>query len=137
MAGRGDEMELSEVTEHLSVLSTGYFTVIKGNENEIISLLGETPLSAPPPTRKHSKFAARERTVVFMNRLIDFLSDGQRTVSFSNGRNYLAIRLLEWFRTCVEEGEGKGAEKLDLGKARRLSRSSRELEPVTGERIEL
>ena len=53
------------------------------------------------------------------------------------GKNLVAIRLLEWFKGCVKKSEDRRAEDIDLGKACRMSRSLRELGPVTGEWMHL
>ena len=84
------------------IMRTGYFTVIKGNENEIVSVLGETPTrqkgvdsgasstSARQKAQIVHKLARRERTVVLMTGETDYLSDGgARTLSILNGHEYL------------------------------------------------
>ena len=86
-----------------TLLSAGYFDVIKGNENEIATVLGEgTPQqqqkgvdsSASTSTsaakaRLVAKLAARERNVVLMTGATDFISDGERTFAIRNGHEYL------------------------------------------------
>ena len=53
------------------------------------------------------------------------------------GKDLVAIRLLEWFKGYLGKGEDTGAADIDLGEACRMSRSLRELGPVTGEWMHL
>ena len=83
------------------LMRSGYFTVIKGNENEIASVLGEihttqkgvdsgpSTTSALQKAQITQKLASRERNVVLMTGEIDYLSDGKRTLSIRNGHRYL------------------------------------------------
>ena len=84
-----------------TLMSNGYFDVIKGNENEIRTVLGESTgqqkgvdsgASTSNQTEKVrlvKKLAARERNVVLMTGETDYLSDGDRTYSIQNGHAYL------------------------------------------------
>ena len=84
-----------------TLLSEGYFHVIKGNETEIQTVLGETilqqkgvdsgksELSDRDRARIVKKLALRERNVVMMTGAVDFLSDGNRTLSIHNGHHFL------------------------------------------------
>lgn len=84
-----------------SLMNSGYFDLIKGNENEIATVLGESAIqqkgvdstqsatTAVEKARLVKKLAARERTVVLMTGPIDYLSDGRRTYAISNGDSYL------------------------------------------------
>ena len=84
-----------------TLMSCGYFDLIKGNENEITTVLGESVVqqkgvdsgkSASTDTDKArlvKKLAARERTVILMTGATDLLSDGHRTYAISNGDAYL------------------------------------------------
>ena len=85
-----------------TLISNGYFDVIKGNENEIRTVLGESMgqqkgvdsgVSTSEEAEKVSlvkKLAARERNVVLMTGKTDLLSDGNRTYAIKNGHAYLA-----------------------------------------------
>lgn len=84
-----------------TLLSNGYFDVIKGNENEIQTVLGESATqqkgvdSSSSMTNDNEKaqlvkkLAGRERNVVLMTGKTDFLSDGTRTFAIGNGHEYL------------------------------------------------
>ena len=84
-----------------TLMGSGYFDVIKGNENEIATVLGESVVQqkgvdAGASTTNESakvtmvkKLAARERNVVLMTGEIDYLSDGGRTYAIKNGHRYL------------------------------------------------
>ena len=93
-----------------TLLRNGYFTLIKGNENEIRTVLGEqedegTPVqqqqqkgvdSGPSTTNQDEKvriakrLAARERNIVLMTGETDYLTDGgDRTYAIRNGHAYL------------------------------------------------
>ena len=83
------------------LLKSGYFTVIKGNENEIMTVSGNSikqqkgvdsgtsSSSNVEKARLIQKLATEERNIILMTGKTDFLSDGQRTVSISNGHRYL------------------------------------------------
>ncbi|KAH0565591.1 hypothetical protein GP486_001006 [Trichoglossum hirsutum] len=83
------------------LLSEGYFDMIKGNEQEIKSVLGEgnvqqrgvdsssSALTDTDKAKLTKKLAVRERNVVLMTGPTDFLSDGERTFAISNGHEYL------------------------------------------------
>ena len=85
-----------------SLLEGGYFDVIKGNENEIRTILGQNDqqqkgVDAGTSTASdHDKaqlvksLAAKHRNIVVMTGPTDFLSDGERTYSVLNGSAYLA-----------------------------------------------
>ena len=84
-----------------TLMSNGYFDVIKGNENEIATVLGESAVqqkgvdmgaSTTDESAKVQlvkKLAARERNVVLMTGKKDYLSDGERTLVIKNGHPYL------------------------------------------------
>jgi len=84
-----------------SLMSSGYFDLIKGNENEITTVLGESVIqqkgvdstksatTALEKARLVKKLAARERTIILMTGSTDYLSDGRRTYSINNGDSYL------------------------------------------------
>ena len=84
-----------------TLMAAGYFDVIKGNENEISTVLGEetqqqkgVDSSASTSTdgakaKLVKKLASRERNVVLMTGKTDFLSDGHRTLTIKNGHRYL------------------------------------------------
>lgn len=97
-----------------SLLSSGYFTVIKGNEAEITQVWattttttnnndeteaqqqhgvdsGPSKLDHLSKTRLVRALASRERNVVLMTGVIDYLSDGTRTYAISNGHEYLSL----------------------------------------------
>ena len=84
-----------------TLMSSGYFDLIKGNENEIATVLGESTVQQKgvdmgPSTTDESakarlvkKLAAREGNVVLMTGKTDYLSDGERTYAVKNGHYYL------------------------------------------------
>lgn len=85
-----------------TLLNEGYFDVIKGNESEIQTVLGETEvvqhgvdsasgsqLSASQKAQMVKTLARREKNVVLMTGKIDYLSDGHRIYAISNGHEYL------------------------------------------------
>lgn len=86
-----------------TLMENGYFDLIKGNENEITTVLGEKSVlqqqkgvDASASTTDQSakvqlvqKLAARERNVVLMTGQTDYLSDGERTYAIGNGHRYL------------------------------------------------
>lgn len=84
-----------------SLMSNSYFDVIKGNEKEIATVLGETCVqqkgvdsgrSLTPSSEKArlvKRLAARERNIVLMTGATDYLSDGYRTYAIKNGDSYL------------------------------------------------
>jgi thiamine-phosphate diphosphorylase / hydroxyethylthiazole kinase len=84
-----------------SLMAGGYFDLIKGNEGEIKTMVGETDaqqrgvdsgqstLSAIEKASMVRDLAARERNVVVMTGAVDYVSDGYRTFAISNGHPYL------------------------------------------------
>ncbi len=84
-----------------TLMSNGYFDLIKGNENEITTVLGESIVqqkgvdmgaSTTDESTKVQlvkKLAARERNIVLMTGKTDYLSDGERTYAIKNGHHYL------------------------------------------------
>ena len=84
-----------------ALMSGGYFDVIKGNENEIKTVWGESKTqqkgvdsgksesSSAEKARLVTKLAARERNVTLMTGAVDYLSDGERTYEIHNGDPYL------------------------------------------------
>lgn len=83
-----------------TLLAAGYFDVIKGNEGEIKTVFGSVVQqrgvdSGTSTLNDHEKatlvrdLAARERNVVVMTGAIDFVSDGDRTYSITNGHELL------------------------------------------------
>ncbi len=84
-----------------TLMSNGYFDIIKGNENEIATVLGELMMQqkgvdAGTSTTDESakvqlvkRLAARERNVVLMTGKTDYLSDGERTYAIKNGHHFL------------------------------------------------
>ncbi|KAI9760955.1 MAG: hypothetical protein M4579_001331 [Chaenotheca gracillima] len=84
-----------------SLLAGGYFDIIKGNEGEIATVFGESIVqqrgvdsgtstsTGEERAKLAKKLALRERNVVLMSGATDYLSDGQRTYSISNGHEYL------------------------------------------------
>ena len=80
-----------------TLMAGGYLDVIKGNEGEIKTVAGESgvqqrgvdsgssTLSETDRARLVKKLAARERNVVLMSGVTDYLSDGERTYAISNG----------------------------------------------------
>lgn len=83
------------------LMASGYFTVIKGNESEITTVLGgsrtvqkgvdsgTSTTNASEKAQLVKRLAARERNVVLMTGTVDYLSDGERTVSITNGHHFL------------------------------------------------
>ena len=83
------------------LLSCGYFSVIKGNENEILTVLGESKTqqkgvdsgtSSLDETQKADvvrRLATKGHNVVLMTGKTDFLSDGTRTLAVRNGSHWL------------------------------------------------
>ena len=83
------------------LMSNGYFDLIKGNENEIATVLGESTvqqkgvdsgISTTDESAKVqlvTKLAARERNVVLLTGKTDYLSDGERTYAIKNGHAFL------------------------------------------------
>ena len=86
-----------------TLMASGFFTIIKGNESEIVVVLGESCVqqkgvdsgksekTAIDKARVVKKLAARERNVVVMTGVVDYISDGTRTYSISNGHPYLGL----------------------------------------------
>ncbi|KAB8349699.1 hypothetical protein FH972_023714 [Carpinus fangiana] len=85
-----------------TLMSSGYFDVIKGNTSEILTVLGEqrvaqrgvdsTPNSgftAEDKARAVKRLAQRERNIVIMTGATDYISDGIRVFAISNGHEYL------------------------------------------------
>ena len=84
-----------------ALMSGGYFSVIKGNENEIAAIWdpGQTQQKGVDSGKSSSsrvekallakKLATREQNVVLMTGVVDYLSDGDRTYEIKNGHAYL------------------------------------------------
>jgi thiamine-phosphate diphosphorylase/hydroxyethylthiazole kinase len=83
-----------------TLMDRGYFDVIKGNEGEICTVSGtfiqqkgvDTGPSSSTPVEKATivrNLAARERNVVVMTGSTDYVSDGERTFTISNGHQLL------------------------------------------------
>jgi thiamine-phosphate diphosphorylase/hydroxyethylthiazole kinase len=83
-----------------TLLSAGYFDVIKGNEGEIKTVFGSivqqkgvdsgtSTLNDIEKATLVRDLAARERNVVVMTGSTDFVSDGSRTFAISNGDELL------------------------------------------------
>ena len=85
-----------------TLMAGGYFDVIKGNESEINVLAegtsgtqqkgvdsGDSSTSPLEKARLVKRLAARERTVIIMTGITDYLSDGERTLAVHNGHAYL------------------------------------------------
>ncbi|CZT14876.1 probable hydroxyethylthiazole kinase [Ramularia collo-cygni] len=84
-----------------ALMAGGYFDVIKGNEGEIRTVSGAagvkqhgvdsgaSQLSLEDKIKLVKGTAARERNVVLMTGSTDVISDGERTVTISNGHEYL------------------------------------------------
>ena len=84
-----------------TLMENGYFDVIKGNEDEIATVLeesmvqqkgvdtGDSTTDESAKVQLVTKLAARERNVVLMTGKTDYLSDGERTYSIKNGHHYL------------------------------------------------
>ena len=98
--GAGATSIRREAVERL--MNGGYFDVIKGNENELTTVLGQTgpqqkgvdssktTTAASDKARLAKTLAARERNVVVLTGAIDYLSDGQRTYAIKNGSHFLS-----------------------------------------------
>ncbi|KAI9782307.1 MAG: hypothetical protein M1816_001920 [Peltula sp. TS41687] len=83
------------------LMGSGYFDVIKGNEGEIKAVCAESgvqqrdiefekgPLTKVEKARLVKRLAVRERNVVVMTGVTDYLSDGERTFAIENGHHYL------------------------------------------------
>ena len=83
------------------LMSNGYFDVIKGNENEIRTVLGESggqqkgvdsgtsTSTEEEKVRWVRELAIRERNVILMTGMTDYLSDGDRTFRIHNGHPFL------------------------------------------------
>ena len=84
-----------------TLMSNGYFDVIKGNEDEIRTVHGERPgqqkgvdsgasiSTQAEKVRLVQQLANREHNVVLMTGETDYLSDGDRTFSIRNGNALL------------------------------------------------
>ncbi|KAK0511708.1 hypothetical protein JMJ35_006281 [Cladonia borealis] len=84
-----------------TLMSSGYFDVIKGNENEIRTVLGESQCqqkgvdsgastsTEEEKVRLVKEVATRERNVILMTGKIDYISDGDRTLRILNGHPFL------------------------------------------------
>lgn len=84
-----------------TLLSSGTFTIIKGNVSEILTVSGSTisqrgvdsssSLSLPQKAHLVRTLAARLQTVILMTGVTDILSDGVRTFQVDNGHAYLGM----------------------------------------------
>ena len=84
-----------------TLMSNGYFDVIKGNENEIRTVFGESQgqqkgvdsgastSTEEEKVRLVKELATRERNVILMTGVVDYLSDGDRTLRIQNGHQFL------------------------------------------------
>ncbi|KAG4438835.1 hypothetical protein IFR05_005675 [Cadophora sp. M221] len=83
-----------------TLLAAGYFDVIKGNEGEIKTVFGtavqqrgvDSGASTSTTLEKATlvrDLAIRERNVVVMTGVVDYISDGDRTFAVSNGHEWL------------------------------------------------
>ena len=84
-----------------TLLTAGFFSVIKGNEGEILAVAGTSSTqqrgvdSGPSTSTAHAKatlvksLALREHAIILMTGKTDYLSDGTRTLAISNGSHYL------------------------------------------------
>ncbi|MCJ1277262.1 hypothetical protein MMC21_005073 [Puttea exsequens] len=84
-----------------TLMSNGYFDVVKGNESEIRTVLAEgvvqqkgvdsgaSSSDEAEKVRVVKKLASRERNIVLMTGRTDYLSDGDRTYAIKNGHAYL------------------------------------------------
>jgi len=84
-----------------TLLRTGFYDVIKGNEGEIGAVMGASTVqqrgvdSGPSSSNAQQKvemvksLARRERCLVLMTGVTDYMSDGTRTVAISNGSKWL------------------------------------------------
>jgi thiamine-phosphate diphosphorylase/hydroxyethylthiazole kinase len=99
------------------LMASGYFTLIKGNESEILAVAqasglsftsayhaktssqtqqrgvdsSTSSLSLPEKAYITQRIASRERTIVLMTGTIDILSDGHTTYTIANGHEYLGM----------------------------------------------
>lgn len=84
------------------LMAGGYFDIIKGNEAEIMVVLrgslqtvqkgvdsSKSDISNMEKARAVKTLAARERNVVVMTGVVDFISDGERTFLVRNGHRLL------------------------------------------------
>lgn len=93
-----------------TLLKTGYFDVIKGNEREILAVAkasgftvdfdssqqrgvdsGATLFALKQRASIVQRIAARERNIVLMTGAVDVVSDGYRTYAIKNGHEYLGL----------------------------------------------
>jgi thiamine-phosphate diphosphorylase/hydroxyethylthiazole kinase len=92
-----------------SLLASGYFDVIKGNEREIVAVARASGFTVEDASQQRgvdsgdslftleqrayivSRVARRERNVVLMTGATDVISDGVRTYSIANGHKYLGL----------------------------------------------
>lgn len=84
-----------------TIMASGYFSLIKGNENEIRTVCGESSivqrgvdsgastLDDAAKARLVQSLATRERTIVLMTGAVDFVSDGKATFAIGNGHELL------------------------------------------------
>ncbi|KAK4502886.1 hypothetical protein PRZ48_006312 [Zasmidium cellare] len=84
-----------------ALMAGGYFDVIKGNEGEIRQVSGASgvkqhgvdsgasQLSLDQRITLVKSIAAREHNIILMTGSTDIVSDGERTVTISNGHEYL------------------------------------------------
>ncbi|CAK4032412.1 probable hydroxyethylthiazole kinase [Lecanosticta acicola] len=84
-----------------ALMAGGYFDVIKGNEGEIRTVSGATgfqqhgvdsgasQLSLEEKIALVESTAAREHNIILMTGSTDVISDGERTVTISNGHEFL------------------------------------------------
>ncbi|KEY65222.1 hypothetical protein S7711_09349 [Stachybotrys chartarum IBT 7711] len=84
-----------------TLLSSGHFDIIKGNEGEIQTVFGATvsqrgvdsasSLSLPQKLSLARAVARRQRSVVLLTGVTDVLSDGHRSLRVDNGHEYLGM----------------------------------------------
>jgi thiamine-phosphate diphosphorylase/hydroxyethylthiazole kinase len=92
-----------------SLLASGYFDVIKGNEREILAVARASGFTVDDASQQRGvdsgdslftleqrayiveRIARRERNVVLMTGMTDVISDGVRTYSIANGHKYLGL----------------------------------------------
>ncbi|KAK3333655.1 Hydroxyethylthiazole kinase family-domain-containing protein [Cercophora scortea] len=85
-----------------TIMAAGYLDVIKGNEGEIKTVFSDngpqqrgvdscSTLDDGQKARLVQNLAQRERNVVVMTGKTDFISDGRRVFSISNGHSYLGL----------------------------------------------
>ena len=84
-----------------TLMNGGWFQVIKGNENEIMTIAGfsngqqkgvdggKSTTSHLDKARAVKKLAARERNIVVMTGATDYLSDGELVYAIFNGHSFL------------------------------------------------